>query len=400
MFRFNRFFLVVFLSIGFTAIFGQKTVSKIQSEILSLKKDIAYTDSLIKVNSNNVSQLSFVIKLLDAKIAKQNQMVSSIVVEINRLNRTERSYTNKIKTLKNDIDNLKAEYAKLIQYSYRNRDKYQLLMFVFASADFDQAYKRIKYIQNISEYQRNKVAEVNQKQNDYIKLRADLKALKAQKRVVLEEQKTQLANISKDKIRQEELIKEASLNIVKLKQTLNDQIKKEKELTDALNKLIEAERKAALERARSKVISEKDINLAKNFKKNKGKLPWPGRECVLVSNFGVHNHFLIKSVMVKEDGIKISIPKDGDVLAIFDGVVTKVMYMPGSNMTILIKHGDYFSVYNNVINVTVNPGDKVTTRQKIGTIYSGNGDNSNILGFRINEDGSWVDPIYWLRKKK
>ena len=400
MLRFNRFFLVVFLSIGFTAIFGQKTVSKIQSEILSLKKDIAYTDSLIKVNSNNVSQLSFVIKLLDAKIAKQNQMVSSIVVEINRLNRTERSYTNKIKTLKNDIDNLKAEYAKLIQYSYRNRDKYQLLMFVFASADFDQAYKRIKYIQNISEYQRNKVAEVNQKQNDYIKLRADLKALKAQKRVVLEEQKTQLANISKDKIRQEELIKEASLNIVKLKQTLNDQIKKEKELTDALNKLIEAERKAALERARSKVISEKDINLAKNFKKNKGKLPWPGRECVLVSNFGVHNHFLIKSVMVKEDGIKISIPKDGDVLAIFDGVVTKVMYMPGSNMTILIKHGDYFSVYNNVINVTVNPGDKVTTRQKIGTIYSGNGDNSNILGFRINEDGSWVDPIYWLRKKK
>jgi len=400
MFRLNRFFLIVFLSIGFSAVFGQKTVSKIQSEILSLKKDIAYTDSLIKVNSNNVSQLSFVIKLLDAKIDKQNQLVSSIVLEINRLDKIERGYTKNINTLKKDIENLKIEYAKLIKYSYRNRDKYQMLMFVFASSDFDQAYKRIKYIQNISEYQRNKVTEVKSKQNDYIRLRKDLKSLKAQKKSVLLEQKTQLANISKDKIKQEELIKEASLNIKSLQQTLNNQLKREKELTDVLNKLIEDERIAALERARSKVISEEDINLAKYFKKNKGKLPWPGRECVLVSNFGVHNHFLIKSVMVKEDGIKISIPKDGDVLAIFDGVVTKVMYMPGSNMTTLIKHGDYFSVYNNVINVTVNPGDKVTTRQKIGTIYSGNGDNSNILGFRINEEGSWVNPIIWLRKKK
>lgn len=392
----KKIFFFSFLFLTYS-LYGQQSVSKIQSQLNSIKKEIFYTDSLIKANGNNKDQVLLVVSLLSKKIESQQKLIDNTSSEIEGLKIDERKLKNRITNLSNDISKLKNEYSELIRYSFRNRDKYQILMFIFASSDFDQAYKRIKYIQNISEFQKKKVVEINNKQSIVLTNLNSLKALQVKKNNSLKLYSKQLADIELDKTKQEELILDLTQNISKLKRELNKKQKEQNNLSKALSKIIEDLRKA--EMAKKMKPTEVQVELNKNFKKNKGKLPWPSTKGVLIEEFGLHSHIALKSIMVDRDGVRISVPHGTPVLSVFDGVVAKISYLPGSNMFILVKHGDYFSVYINLVDVVVKEGETVKTHQKLGDVYSGTGENSTVLEFRIKEGDNWVNPTQWLRKR-
>jgi len=394
---YSRYFQFAF-AIGFFFIllngFSQ-TKTELNTQISQLEKEIAYTNELLNTTLKSRDDSYYKIDLITRQIRRHEKVLESIQKEINTINRDIDSKQLEIRKKEAELAALKDEYAKMIYFANRNRGNYDKLMFIFSSQDFNQAYKRLKYFEQYSHYRKNQVKLINEHQ---LTLDEDIKQLEQNKaeKLSLRLKETQ----TKETLNRQKINQQRGLNRLKSKEKdLKSKLRKKEKQKEALKKAIEKLIAIEAEKIKKFALTSAELTLSGDFEHNQGKLPWPVKRGVLYSSFGEHAHPYIKGIKTRNDGIDIATDEGSQARAVFDGEVRSIISVPGTaNYAILIKHGNYFTLYSNIIKATVSPGQKVKARQNLGVIYKEPSDQSTKLQFQLWKNTSKLNPINWLTK--
>lgn len=397
-------------------------------EINLLNKSLNRTSANKQLSLKQINAITTKIRLREEKI---NTINSEIKVLESNINQNVRS----VRSLQANLNDLRRKYAAMIQFAYKNRNAYTKLMFIFGARDFNQAYKRLKYLQQFAQYREKQAEYIDGTQRQLTSKIAVLNQNKNSKSELLEDQEKEKEVLGKEKQYQAVVVTQLS----KKEQTLKSQLtKKQKEaarlnraIQYAINREIEAARKAAAAaaarakaraaaaaRAKSSSPSTKTgrspsiparprsssevltatpeaAKLSSSFAANRGRLPWPVSGGAIVEGFGRHKNGV--NVIVENNGVDIRTSPGANVKAVFSGTVSTVANM-GNMYVVLIRHGEYFSVYSNLRSASVSRGQKVSTGQSLGSVYTDPVDNIPQLHFEIRKGAAPLNPSSWLAR--
>lgn len=323
-----------------------------------------------------------------------------------------------INKLKKDLVELKEDYAEMIVKSYKSRSEQSRAMFLLSSESFAQAYKRFQYMKQYTNYRKMQGEEIKSKTLKLEDYNAKLSGQKTEKEKLIAEQEKQRLDLEKEKVDQEKIAN----SLKKSKNQIAAEIKKKqqesKKIDAQVKKLIrdaiaEANRKAAAERAKANpktttaaetkkiensvniVLTPEGKIISDNFKANKGRLPWPVEKGVITLGYGDQPHPVYKSLVIHNSGIEITTENGANARAVFAGEVTKIIVISPLVKGVMIQHGDYFTVYQNLSSVSVSVGDKVTTKQSLGKIRT-NAEGKTVLKFVVSQNTTYNNPSTWL----
>jgi septal ring factor EnvC (AmiA/AmiB activator) len=363
------------------------------------EKDITYTNELIKKTEKSKTDSFNKLLLINSKITNREKLISDINSEIKILNNNIDTQHDLIAELNRDYENLKTEYAKVISFYYKNRSNYDRIMFILASSDLNTAFKRVKYLQQYSEYRTNQVNKILETKAEIEKQVSELENMRLEKKQLLSDQQKETSELRKEKDDQKKIIQNLENQKSELRKKLDQQVKLANELQREIEKVI-AEELAKANKKEPNVfkLTPEEKKLSDNFSSNKNKLPWPTERGIITGSFGENPHPVLKGIFVRNDGIDISTTEGSYIRSVFDGDVTRVFVIPGAHTTVIIRHGNYLSVYSNLSEVFVKQGDKVKTKQSIGKIYTE--DNKSVLQFQIWKENVKLNPQDWLATSK
>jgi len=386
--------MIFFIGYSVFSVQAQKK-TKLHSQVQKLEKEIAYTNGLIKETRKNENVSVIQIKLLNQQIKKQEKLIQKIRQEIQIVGQSIDEKQLLINQKEKQLEALKDEYAKMIINSRKNLNNYDRMMFIFASKDFNQAFKRLKYFEQYSQYRRKQVEIIKQKQDSLQVTLNKLKLLKEEKNQLRSKEEREKRSIDKEKINQQRGLNKLKAKEKKLKKDLKKKNKQKAKLKKEIERILAAEAKKVKEYK----MTPDQVKLSASFEQNKGKLPWPVLKGVVYSSFGEHSHPVLKGIKIRNDGIDIVTNKGSKARAVFNGEVRSIISVPGSaNFAVLIKHGQFFSLYSNLEEVFVKPGDQVKAKQDIGKISLDPDDHTTKLQFQIWKSTSKLNPVSWLAR--
>jgi len=367
------------------------------------QKEIRYTNKLLKeTQSSKIASYNELV-LIEKKISLRQELINNILEEQSRLKQEIDENNDIIESLESDLKKIKEEYAEMLRFAYEHRNKNDVILFIFSAESFNQAFKRMKYIQQYSEY-RKKQAKAIVDLKEQIKTR--IKKLEVQKieldQLVAEHTQETIA-LGVEKSSQTRIITNLSSEEQQLKRTLEKHQREKIHIQNAIAELIRREAKKA--RAKNKknsfdALTPEQKLISKNFGENKGRLPWPVSRGIITYKFGLQAHPVLKNIKEKKNGVGISTTKGSLARAIFAGTVTNILPLSGNNSAIMIKHGEYITVYVNIKEVMVTVGQSVSAKQEIGTVYTNADDQRTTLELQIWKGTQLQNPIYWISKKK
>ena len=385
-----------------------KTKKQLQSEIASLEKEISTANQLLKKTKKDKEMTLNEVSILDQKIKQREQLIKTYNEQIGVLDEEINKGQSNIKSLNKDLTNLRKEYAKMVSFAYKNRNNYNKLGFIFASKDFNQAFTRVRYIRQFNDARKVKMEQIVSTERQITSEVEASQQAREEQATLLKDEKTQKEALQKEK-------KELNGQVTKLKkkegnlqQDIKNKQQQAKKLQKAIDDIIaeeirkanaEAERKRKEEakknankgkttttsasKEKGMALTPAEKTLSTNFVNNKGKLPWPVERGVISSSFGKHASVVSDKVTVTNNGIDIATTENAQARAVFDGEVASVTKLTGSNTVVILRHGEYFTVYSNLENVTVKRGDKVKTKQNIGTVHTNKTENNTELHFEL-----------------
>jgi septal ring factor EnvC (AmiA/AmiB activator) len=391
-FRLSIFFL--FLSVNLV-IYGQ-TRSDLEERRKKTLEEISYVDNLLKTTSKEKSEGMNDVKIIGRKLDLRESVIRSMREEVDLLGERIELNNLAIEMMEEDLIKLKSDYAHAVVNSYISQKGNSELVFILSAKDFNQGYKRLKYLQQVTKFRRNEAEIIlelkGQIESSKQRLENDLKRVSDLK--TREEQQKKLLEGEQEKKKQ--IVKSLTNKEKQLQKELDEKKRVARKIENEIDRLIEEERRRTV---KSSATPEQKL-IGDSFAENMGRLPWPVERGVITSHFGVHPHPVFK--YLTEDNIGIEITSSGKMNArtVFQGEVAKVFAISGANMTVIIRHGKFLSVYANIAYVKVKPGDKVKAKQELGEIYvdPGNGNNC-VLKFMIFESQmKYLDPELWIAK--
>jgi len=308
-----------------------------------------------------------------------------------------------------NLELLKKEYEKMILACFKKKGNRNNLMFIVSSEDFNQAYKRIIYLKQYASFRKNQIEKITQSKKEFETKKIDLNTQKDQltfestsKKELISTKKNELNTINDAKLEKQELVNNLSKSERLFKKQLQENQKREKALDDKIRKIIEEEiRKARVEAEKKNKgfsLTPEAIALSTEFNSNKGKLPWPLEKGVIVQGYGKQKHAVFSAVETFNNGIDIATDKNANVRAVFDGTVSRIFFIKGEGKAILMNHGEYFSVYSGLKEVSVKAGDQLLAKEKIGVVLTQEVEEKTELHFEIWKGYDKNDPSKWLFK--
>jgi len=389
--------VILFLFLLFQGVLFSQSRAELEERKRKTNEDILYVDSLLKATSQERSESMKSLSIISNKLDLREKALSEIKEEISLLNYRIELNTIAVSMMENDLAVLKRDYANAVINSYKTMKGYPTMVYILSAKDFNQGYKRVKYLQQIAQVRRNGAEVIGelkeQIESSKVKLSADLYVI-SDLRTREESQRVLLAQEQKDK---QQIVRTLNNRERQLQQELNDKKKIAQQIDREIQRLIEEERK----NAEMLALTPEQRLLGENFLDNRGRLPWPVERGVVTSHFGVRRHPELKNLT--EDNIGIEITSSGSIpaKAVFRGEVAKIFSIPGANMTIILRHGQYLSVYANLVNIKVKAGDVVAVGQILGDVYADSGGNAaGVLKFMIFEnEKKYLDPEQWLAKR-
>ncbi len=396
--------MCLFITISLNQSFSQiknNEQKRLEVQRLKLKKEIKQINNLLfsntkirKIALNEVENIETRLNVRIELIKVTNQQANLLT---RRININQRNIENQRK----ELDELKKEYAKMIQKSYASKSLQNRLMFLFSSENFLQAYRRIQYLKQYARYRRKQGLQISEK----------TKLLQNLNQVLIEENemKTKLINDNREirkKLIQEQKKQQELINTLRLKQnTLRIQIEKKQKQRQRIDKEINRLIREAI--AESNRISGKKSReifqltpeaklIAENFQENKGRLPWPLEKGVVTQGFGRQRHPVVKTTIIQSNGVTISTEPFAKVRAVFEGEVMSVIIIKGSNPSVLIRHGSYITLYTNLSKLYVKKGEKVSSKQIIGEVFTNQQTGRTQLQFGIFNNIKALNPKDWV----
>lgn len=385
---------IVLLLTFVTGAFGQDVRSHEEMKA-KLEKEIAMIDRQLAENASRSNSMLADLELIRKKVSNRKALVSQSERQIRKYNDEIYLKQLQINRLKERIEVLTEHYERLVLSAYKNRDARVWYMYMLASENIGQAFRRFGYFRNLSETMKNESLEINQAKQELEEEKAELSRMKKDAEKIKAERVKELEKLRADESKSNTIVKQLNRN----KKKYQAQLKKKRKEIEALNREIERMISSAVGgsgKSTSRKRTEVDPGLAAEFVKNKGKLPWPA-DGVVTGHFGTHYHPVYKNLQLPpNNGFDITVSKGENIAAVFAGVVQQVMVIPGFNQCVMIDHGNYFTLYCKLKSVTVKAGDKVKTGQMIGTIDTINGQTQ--LHFELWQGKKAQNPEQWLRK--
>lgn len=385
-------YILILLCVSVCAV-AQNTAAQ-EEKKARLEREIAIIDKQLAENASKSSTMLSDLSLIRKKVANRKALVEESDKEIRKLNNNIYLTQRQINKIQARVDTLTSHYARLVRSAYKNRDARVWYMYMLASDNLGQAFRRFGYFKNLSNQMKNEAQEIRAVKEELEMERVRLGELKKEAEVVKAERVKELDELKKDEAKVDKVVKQLN----KDKKKYQNQLASKKKEVDALNREIERIVAAAVKASSGKSGSNKtvvDTKLDEQFSKNKGKLPWPA-DGPVVDRFGKHYHPVYKNLQLPpNNGIDIALGKDTKIRAVFDGVVKQVMVMPGYNQCLLIQHGNYFTLYCKMKSIAVKEGDKVKTSDLIGTIDTINGQTQ--LHFELWKGSKPQNPEPWLK---
>ena len=331
MLRFNVLLIFLF---SFCSVFAQSR-QELERQKIQNEKDILYTNELIAKTEKNKKDSYSKLLLINSKIRNREKIITDINNEIQIIEYKITDQQELISNLEKDYEELKQEYAKIITNYYKNRNKYSRMMFILASENVNVAFKRIKYLQQYSNYRTLQAKQLLQTKLEIEKQLSELKTLHSDKENLLSEHRTETDELKREKSDQNVMIKQLDKQKTELKKKLDEQVQLANKLQKEIEKVIAEELKKS-KKADMKVfqLTPEEKKLADNFISNKSKLPWPTERGVITGFFGENPHPVLKGVFIRNDGIDISTTEDSYIRSVFDGDVTRVFVIPGAHKTV------------------------------------------------------------------
>ena len=391
----------------------EKKRSSLQKEIEQTGQEIEKTN---KIKTGSQNQLT----TLNKQIRRRAELIGVINTEIHTLDDQIGESNSNISGLQQKMNSLQKEYANTIRYAYRNRSSYDMMTFLFASADFNQAYKRMLFLRQYSEFRKRQREEIISTQTALNTKVNELEGKKNSKEKLLTTKEKEKQTLTADKQMQEKIISNMTKREKKLRSELRDKQKASEKLSRAIEAIIkkemEAARKKAEELARRKKGSKPEAKktatdasvftstpemqkLSSSFAGNKGKLPWPVEQGIITGYYGKHQHPLWKDVYTNNNGIDISTAKNASARSIFQGKVSSVVSIPGAGKAVIIRHGEFLTVYSNLNEVFVKSGDEITTRQSLGSVITDGEEEKTELHLEIWKGSTRLDPADWIASR-
>ena len=353
---------------------------------------------------------------LGERISKQNKQID-IISENQQLLDNEAQELTKVTTeLSGNLEKLRTEYAKMIFASAKTSNRFNKLSFLFSSANFNQLVRRYKYLQQYSEAREKQAVLIQKVRTELLAEQVKILQKKQEQESVLKEKLTETQSLQVLKGKQSEVVGQLNKKEKVLKNQLASNKQAVEKLENMIARIVEREIKRSQERERAKrpdredsskenrreskafAMNEEETKLATSFSALRGRMPWPVSSGFVSDHFGVHNHPVLRGVRTNNNGVDIQTSAGNDVKVVYDGVVQSVVAIPGANMIVAVQHGDYFTVYSKLSNVSVSNGQKINAGQKIGVVATDN-DGTSEINFQVWKTFDKLNPENWLRSR-
>ncbi|MFT5103440.1 MAG: septal ring factor EnvC (AmiA/AmiB activator) [Candidatus Latescibacterota bacterium] len=396
--------LGLFLS---SSVFAQNDKQKqLEEKRQAIFSEIKQINSLLFKTRGEKKSVLTEVEDLTHRISARENLIRVTNQQANHLTRNINDNITKMGALRNELAVLKEDYAAMIIKSYKSNSQQSRVMFLFSSTNFLQAYKRMQYMKQYANHRKKQGESIKDKTTLLQILNTDLFAQKEQKKELIEENKLDKTRLGKEKKEQEILITSLKRDEGKFAK----QIQSKQQEANKIDKQIEALIAAAIARsnkdsgnttaARTSIfaLTAEAKALGASFTTNKGKLPWPVEKGVVLKRYGKQQHPQLPNVTTFNSGVEIVTEEGSSARAVFGGTVLEIQQLKGANKAIMIQHGSYITVYNNLMNVLVKKGDEVATKQQLGTIYKNPSSGKTILKFLVYKNTARMNPANWIYK--
>ena len=376
----------------------QARQKKLEAQKLTLKKEISQINSLIAESKKRSNNLADDLEDLQLKISVRDKLININNSQLNNLTNIINNQNDRIDDLEVNLTNLKNEYEKIIYNSYKKRSTQMKLMFLFASENINQAFKRFQYFKQYSKYRKKQADRIVQVQQEIEDNVDSLVISKTQKEKLIEENKDVKQSLTKEKQQQDNLFKGLLKNQKDYAVQINKKEKQAKLIDNEIQKLI---RLAIAESNKNNnstnfALTPEGRLISTNFQANRGRLPWPVKEGVIVRRFGTQPHPVVRTTTINSNGISIATSPNSIAYSVFDGEVLSVYGFSGGNPGVLIRHGKYISNYQNLSSIFVKKGDKINANDEIGVVFTNESNGKTVLKFNIFNELKPENPTIWL----
>lgn len=371
-----------------------QSVKELEKQRKQTLQQLENTGKMLKQTKQNERSTLNKLNLLNKDIQTRRTLIVNINREITALDIEMQVLNTEKQALQEELQRLQNDYAELVRQTHYASMQCSPLLFILSADNFDQMVRRIRYMQEFADYRKQQVAEIKNKQREIDDKNLQLEQNKQSKQEVLQVRKREQDNLRRDERKQQSMLNE----LKKKEKSLLAQQKQQQKKADELNRRIDQMIQKEVKRTASTLTKEEKL-VAGGFEKNKGRLPWPTEKGYISGQFGVQPHPTLAHVTVNNRGIYIQTTNGSDARSVYEGVVSAVFVSDGQNV-VIIKHGNYRTVYSNLTKLYVKNGDKVTAKQKIGRIYTDpDNDNKTELFFQIRKDTDVLNPSLWLTKQ-
>ena len=395
--------LLFFLFLTMVSFAQNKSRKQLELDRKRIKKEIKMVNKLlfaaIKSEQNALEDL----KDLNQKISIREQYISTINLEVASLSNDIAIYEGDINQLEIKLIKLKEDYAEMIYKSYKSKSQQSSTLFLFSSKSFYQAYKRVKYMKQYASFRKKQGEEVYLLTNKFLRLKDSLLVQKKLKDTLLSNEKEQKTKIEYEKNDQKKLISELKNQEKKYKKRLRIKQQEEKKISQRIDKIIKeaiarSNAKKGIKKAKGFSLTPEARALAVRFEQNKGKLPWPVESGLIIRRFGKQPHPIYAGNFINSTGIHIATNKGSTANAIFNGEILAIQTQSEGKKSVLIRHGNYISIYNNLESVYVNDGQKIQTGQPLGKIFTDRITGKTKLIFVLSKNTTRLNPTSWILK--
>lgn len=360
-----------------------------------LEREIAIIDRQLAENASQSSSMLSDLTLIRKKISNRKALVTEADRQVRKYADSIYLTNREITRLQVRIDTLTSHYSRLVMSAYKNRDARVWYMYMFASDNLGQAFRRFGYFRNLSSQMKSEAQRIRDMQDELAVKKERLDRMKKESEAVKASRQKELDELRKDENKADGVVKRLQKDRKKYQNQLTAKKKEVNALNREIARIIAAAMKTDDQKKKDQVRAQLDMKLDAEFANNQGKLPWPADGPVM-SRFGKQYHPVYKNLeLPPNNGVDIALAKGTSVNAVFDGVVTQVFVMPGYNQCVLVQHGNYFTLYCKMKGLVVKAGDKVKTGQALGTIDTINGQTQ--LHFEVWKGKTPQNPEQWLR---
>lgn len=403
--RFLRSFLLLCFLLGH-GLYGQTAEQKtLEEKRERLQSEIRDINRLLFAEKKEKGSVLDQMEALDKKIGVRQQLIRVTNQQANLLNRQINTNIRNIGRLREELEQTKTDYAKMVQKSYQNRSKQNRLMFLLSSESFYQAFKRLQYMKQYTEHRRKQGNEIQEKAETLKRLNSDLNEERKVKEVLLSQNRKAKDALFKEIQDQKALLGTIRKNESRYAKAIDQKKREARKIDQQIEKLIRsaiaASNKASTGKTSKKSSTAFSLTpeaslVAKNFSANKGKLIWPVEKGIKSQGFGIYKDAVYPGIKHESNGVIIATDPGAKARAIFEGEVIAILSVPGGKKGVQIKHGNFISTYYNLSEVSVEKGQSVAAKQDLGTVYTNRNNGQTRLKFYLYQNTSKLNPEEWV----